>query len=139
MTAHSRVNDPWDVPIDGTPLTIEWYGYRDPLPVSNTERCVGKAIAETAERVRGGYWATPMGPLPYSYSDGNVNLWLGIEPGETFVWLSWSEVLFRFPDYVETNDGRGTQFLILWNENGETKVVAFGHLLAELYPHLRWK
>ncbi len=131
MTAHSNVNDPWDMPIDGTPMTIEWYGYRDPLPVSKTERCVDKAIAEMTEHVWGGHWATPMGHLPYSYSDGNVNLCLEIQPGETLVWVLWSEVLLCFPQYVETNDWRGTQFIILWDEESETKVVAFGHLLVE--------
>lgn len=131
MTAPSNVSDPWDMRIPDTPITIEWYGYQDSLPVHEVENCLRKAAHEAAQRVWGGHWATPMGPLPYSYVDGSVNLWLSIEPGETFVWLSWSDVLALFPRYLETNEGKGTQFIILWDEGGETKVVALGCLLAE--------
>lgn len=126
-----NVSDPWDMRVHDTPITLEWYGYRDPLPISETHRCVMKAVDEVAQRVWAGYWATPMGQLPYSYSDGNVNLWLRVEPGETLLWDSWSEVLPLFPQYLEANEWRGAQFVILWDEPGETKVVAFGHLLAE--------
>lgn len=83
------------------------------------------------ELVWGGNWATPMGPHPYSYSDGRVHLWLGVEPGETFTWLHWSEVLLRFPIYILSNQRKGTQFLVLRDTLGGTKVVAFGQLLAE--------
>ena len=131
MIAPSHVSDPWDVPVEDTPMTIEWYGYRDALDMSRTTRCVEKAATEAIQRVWQGYWATPVGPLPYSYSDGNVNLWLGVEPGETLVWLSWAEVLSMFPQYLVANEWRGTQFLVLRDEHGETKVVAFGHLLEE--------
>lgn len=131
MTVNSNVSDPWDMRVPGTPITIEWYGYRDPLPVSEVQACVKKAAAKAAERVWGGYWATPMGLLPYSYSEGSVNLWLRIQPGETLTWLDWEGVLFCFPQYVEINEWRGTQFVILRDEPDETKVVAFGHLLAE--------
>ena len=125
------MSDPWDVRLDGTPITIEWYGYRDPLPVSEVQRCVTKAAVEAANRAWGGHWATPMGSFPYSWTNGSVNLWLGNEPGETLIWLDWSTVLLQFPQYLEANEWRGTQFIILWDEMGETKVIAFGHLLAE--------
>lgn len=131
MTAPSNVSDPWDMHVYGTFFTIEWYGYRDPLPIAETQRCVKKAAREAADRVWGGYWATPMESLPYSYLDGTVNLWLRIEAGETLIWLYWSGVLLCFPQYLEANEWRGTQFVLLWNEGGETKVIAFGHLLAE--------
>lgn len=127
----SNTSDPWDLRLDGTPITIEWYGYRDPLPLPEVKRCVLEAATQAADRVWGGYWATPMGPLPYSCSFGNVNLWLRIEPDESLLWLHWWEVLLHFPQYVETNAWRGTQFVILWDEQGETKFVARGHLLAE--------
>ena len=125
------MSDPWDMQIDGTPMTVEWYGYRDPLPVSEARRCVKKAAREAAQRVWGGNWATPMESLPYSYLDGAVNLWLRVEPDETFLWIDWSGVLVHFEQYVETNEWRGTQFAVLWGEGGGTKVVATGHLLAE--------
>ena len=131
MIAPSNASDPWDVRIEDTPMIIEWYGYRDTLDISQSRRCVEKAANEAAQRVWTGYWATPIEPRPYSYSDGSVNLWLRVEPGETLLWLSWSEVVSIFPQYLEANEWRGTQFLILWDEHSETKVVAFGHLLNE--------
>ena len=130
MIPPSNVSDPWDVRLENTRITIEWYGYRDPLPVPKAKRCLDKARSEAIQRVTEGYKDTRMGPLPYSYSEGNVELWLGIEPGETFVWLSWFSVLFRFPQYVEAIHWRGTQFIVLLDEHGQTNVVAFGHLVA---------
>ena len=131
MIAPSNVSDPWDMRIQGTPMTIEWYGYRRTLDSSHTRQCLEQAAYEALQRLYMGHWATPIGPLPYSYSDGNFNLWLRVEPGETLIWLSWSEVLSIFPQYLEANEWKGTQFLILWDEHGETRVVAFGHLLEE--------
>ena len=131
MTAYRNVSDPWDMPIPRTSLTIEWYGYRNPLPVTDAQRCVKKTAKEAAERVWGGYWATPMEQaLPYSYLAGSVHLWLQIEPGETLTWLRWSEVLLCFPLYLEANEWRGTQFVILRDVSGEHELVAVGHLLA---------
>ena len=131
MIASSNVSDPWDVHIQDTPMTIEWYGYRDTLDSSQTRRCIEKAASEALQHLWMGHRATPIGALPYSYSDGRLNLWLRVEPGETLVWLSWLKVLFIFPQYLEANEWKGTQFLILWDEHGETKAVAFGHLLEE--------
>lgn len=106
LTALSNVSDPWDMRVPGTPIIIEFYGYRDRLPLSSTQRYVEKAASEAADRVWGGNWATPMEPLPhsYSYSDSRVNLWLRIEPGEILLWLYWSGVLLCFPQYVEANE-----------------------------------
>ena len=120
------------MPVPDSFLIIEWYGYREPLPVSEAQRCVKKTTRQAAERVWSGYWATPLEEgVPYSYSDGIVHLWLRIEPGETFTWLQWSEVLLCFPEYMEANEGRGTQFAILRDVSGEPKFIASGHLLAE--------
>lgn len=120
------------MPVPNTVLTIEWYGYREPLTVSDTQRCVKKVTVEAAERVWSGYWATPMEQgVPYSYLDGSVHLWLRIEPGETLTWLHWSQVLFCFPQYAEANEWRGTQFAILRDVSGEPELVAIGHLLTE--------
>ena len=132
MTAYRNVSDPRDMPLPSTFLTIEWYGYRNPLPVSDAQHCVKKTVNEAAERVWGGYGATPMEQaLPYSYLAGSVNLWLRIEPGETLTWLHWSQVLFCFLLYVEANEWRGTQFAILRDVSGEPELVAVGHLLAD--------
>ena len=130
MTAQSDVTDPWDMRVHDTSITIEWYGYRDQIPEFEVHGCVMRAATEAAHRVWGGHWATPMGPLPYSYSFGSVNLWLRIEPEEILLWLDWERVLFCFPHYLEANEWRGTQFVVLKDEPGGTKVVAFGHLLA---------
>lgn len=130
MIAHRNMSDPWDVRVEGTRITIEWYGYRDPLPIPEAKLCLGKASSEARQRMSEGHMNTQMGPLPYSYSDGNVELWLGIEPGETFVWFTWFVVLFCFPECVKAIGWRGTQFLVLLDDHGQTRVVAFGHLLA---------
>ena len=133
MTALSNVSDPWDMRVHGTPMTIEFYGYRAPVNKLDAQRCLEKAASEAADRILWADWTLPMEPLPhsYSYTDDRVNLWLRIEPGEILLWLYWFGVLGCFPQYFEANEWRGTQFVILWDEPSESKVVAFGHLVAE--------
>ena len=116
--------------IDGTPITIEWYGYRDPLPELETQHCISAAATQALAHVLGGQGSTPLGQRPYSYSAGSVNLWLRIEPGETLIWVFGWNVLFYFPLYLRINEERGTQFIILREGPYETKVLAFGQLLA---------
>ena len=119
------------MPVPNTYLTMEWYGYRDPLPISEARRCIETASAKAAGHVVSGDWNIPLGSDPHSYVDGNVELWLKLQPDETLSWLHWLEVLFSFEQYGQENMWRGTQFVMLWLSPGEDYVVAFGHLLAQ--------
>lgn len=121
--------DPWDIPIPLTDLILEWYAYRDPFNALDGARCIEKALSEAADRVRRGDDRTPLASLPYSYSDGEVNLWLKVGSGKTLFWGMWARVLHQFPIYVLRNDWRGAQFLVFVEAGGE--VLANGHLLAE--------
>lgn len=61
-------------------MIVEWYIYRDPLNATEAADCVWSAMEAAAERIHLGYGLVPMASLPYSYSDGRLNLWLKVEP-----------------------------------------------------------
>lgn len=117
------------MPVPFTTLMLEWYAYRAPLNATDAARCVGKALEETAARVMMGDDHIPMGPLPYSYSHGAVNLWLQVAPGKNLLWGIWARIVDLFPTYGDRNEWRGAQFLVFVEASGA--VVASGHLLAE--------
>ena len=127
-----NVSDPYIIHVGGTPMTIKWYAFRGPMPSSQSARCILEACKEIEEHSIEGQSNTPMGHFPYTYSEGIVNLWVRIENGETLTWGSWYLALRSFVRYLIENDRRGAQFIILWEEHGETKPVAHGHWLAEL-------
>ena len=131
MTVPSNVRDPWDMRVPSTRLTIEWYGFRDPLLVSEAQHCINEALREAMKALR----SRVMGGLrhdPYSYSYGGVNLWLRLEPDEVLDWLPWLQTLRSFTQYGEANGWRGTQFLLLrYDLTGNTSLVAIGQLLAD--------
>ena len=131
MTVPSNARDPWDMRVPSTYLTIEWYGYRDPLPVLEAQRCINEAMREAMKALRSRV-TTSLRHDPYSYSYGNVNLWLRLEPDEFLHWLFWLQTLRTFTQYGEANEWRGTQFLLLrYDLTGNTSRVAAGQLLAE--------
>ena len=117
--------------VPSTYLTIEWYGYRDPLPVSEAQHCINEAMREAMEALRTGV-ISGLRHVPYSYSYGGVNLWLRVEPDEFLRWLFWLQTLRSFTQYGEANEWRGTQFLLLrYDPTGDARLVAIGQLLAE--------
>ena len=123
--------DPWDMRVPYTTLTIEWYGYRDPLPVSEAQHCINEATLEAMKALRSRVMSG-LGHVPYSYSYGGVNLWLRLEPDEVLKWLFWLQTLRSFTQYGEANEWRGTQFLLLrYDRTGGTSLVAIGQLLAQ--------
>ena len=131
MTAPSKASDPWDMRVPNTYLTIEWYGYRDPLPVSGAQRCLSEAIREATEGLKAKIMGS-LGHHPYSYTYGSVNLWLSLEPDEVLLWLFWLQAIRCFTRYGEANQWRGTQFLLLRPDlAGGEELLAIGHLLAE--------
>ena len=131
MTVSSDVRDPWDMSIPYTMLTIEWYGYRDPLPVSEAQHCINEAMREAMKAVRSRVMSG-LQHVPYSYSSGGVNLWLKVELDEVLDWLFWLQTLRSFSQYGKANEWRGTQFLLLRRDPaGDTRHVAIGKLLAE--------
>ena len=123
MTVPSNARDPWDMHVPHTDLTIQWYGYRGPLPVLEAQYCVNVAMKALRSRVMSG-----LRHDPYSYSYGGVNLWLRLEPDEVLNWLFWLQTLRSFTQYGQVNEWRGTQFLLL---RDDTSLVAIGQLLAE--------
>lgn len=59
--------------------------------------------------------ARPLGPCLLSGTPTQMALLIcGREL--TLIWLYWSGVLLRFPQYLEANEWRGTQFVLLWDE-----------------------
>ena len=131
MTVPSKAPDPWDMRVPSTYLTIEWYGYRDPLPVSEAQHCINEAMREAMKALQIGV-VSGLRHVPYSYSYGGVNLWLRVEPDEFLLWLFWLQTLRSFAQYGEANEWRGTQFLLLrYDLTGEARLVAIGQLLAE--------
>ena len=131
MTVLSNARDPWDMRVPSTYLTIEWYGYRDPLPVVEAQYCINEAMREAMKALR----SRVMSGLrhdPYLYSYGSVNLWLRLEPDEVLNWLFWLQTLRSFTQYGQANEWRGTQFLLLRHDlTGDTSLVAIGQLLPE--------
>ncbi|KAL9067010.1 MAG: hypothetical protein Q9161_007183 [Pseudevernia consocians] len=121
-------NDPWDMPVPYTALILEWYGYRDPLNVSDAAHCVHKALEDTSDHLMSGDDRIPLGPLPYSYSHGSVTLWLQVVPGKSLLWGIWARIVYLVPLYGERNDWRGAQFVVFVEESGAR--VVRGHLLA---------
>lgn len=130
MTVPSNMRDPWDMSVPSTYLTVEWYGYRDPLPVSEAQHCINEAMREAMKALRSGV-VRGLSHVPYSYSYGSANLWLKVEPDEVLTWLFWLQTLRTFTQYGEANEWRGTQFLLLrYGPTGDTSLVASGQLVA---------
>lgn len=127
LTRHSHFfPDPYEDVLSGG-ITIEFYGYRKPNTVDsdNLIDCVVQAGVIAIQRIQGGQGDSAMGTSPYSWSSGNINLWLG---PEELTWLEWTRVLSYIMSFVKYNELRGTQFGLSKDGVGP---IGSGHLISE--------
>ena len=67
-------------------------------------------------KVKHGQGGIPMGTSPQFWSSGNV--YLSLDSGGQMTWHDWFEVSFYIRVFVDDNNFRGTQFLIMKDGHG---------------------
>ena len=117
--------DPYDQVVNSM-LTIEFYGYRGTVALTDLWSCAGKAANEVYQKVKIARSDESMDEKPYVYSTSNVELYL--IAGEGLTWKKWGSAPFAIAAFVQRNGLRGTQFILLWNGIGP---VGYGQLISE--------
>ena len=129
LTANAAANnfpDPHDMIIPWSGLTIEFYGYRDYISPTTLEDCISLAFHDILQHLPQSEEKMIMGSPSYSYSVGEVNLFLS--PSKDLTWGMWSFVPSWTRDFVAANGYRGTQFILLWDGFGP---VGSGQMVNE--------
>ncbi len=117
LTSHSRnYPDPYEKRV-GDVLTIEFYGYQEPLNYEDMCNCEIAALEDGEQKMRDHEGRNPMPPGPYVWSSGSVALHM-IPEGEKLTWSKWYTVPRLITSFVEDNDLKGTQFIMLWRGLG---------------------
>ena len=106
-------------------LTIEFYGYQDNVKPTYMDSCVSDANGQIIQKIMADQKNTQMGTDPYSWSCGNVSLYL--VPEEQLTWGRWSLVPVAIAKFVTENALKGTQFVLLWHGLGP---IGYGQLVA---------
>lgn len=126
LTSHSRdYPDPYDLDIEQTQLTIEFYDYQGIVTYNGTSRCVIAAQDDAMQKISAGQGDNSMGPGPYVWSFEDVTLYLS--PDEQLTWAQWSRVPETIIVFLLANGWKGTQFIVLHHRLGP---IGSGQLTA---------
>lgn len=123
---HSTVLDPYDLHVEGSSLTIEFYGYGPPLTFAAVTSCCLKAFTDCKEHgglgVPGEDESMGTAVRVYSYRDTHLYLY----PGESMTWglLNHFQMGMRQFQLSTLNTPRQTSFILL--EDGEEGDVGHG-------------
>ena len=109
--------DPWDFRIPGSPLTVEFYGYSDPVSLTHFEKCIREAEGDIATQVSTGNAGSSLGTRLIRYTASSVDLVL--IPDERLTWRMWTRVPSVIQYYLGHNGLKGAQFIILWDGLGD--------------------
>lgn len=120
------VHDPYDLHVEGSSLTIEFYGYGPPLTFAAVTSCCLKAFIDC--KAHGGLGVPGEDELMgtavrvYSYRDTHLYLY----PGESMTWglLNHFQMGMRQFQLSTLNTPRQTSFILL--EDGEEGDVGHG-------------
>ena len=118
LTHHSTVHDPYDLHVEGSSLTIEFYGYGPPLTFAAVTSCCLKAFIDC--KAHGGLGVPGEDELMgtavrvYSYRDTHLYLY----PGESMTWglLNHFQMGMRQFQLSRLNTPRQTSFILLEDE-----------------------
>lgn len=119
LTTYPAVNrfpDPHDITIQSIGLTVEFYGYRASIFPKAVGKCISAAINDVLQHVPKREEMMIIEAPYYSYSIGEVNLFL--TPEKDLKWGMWAFVPYWMQEYVAANGYRGTQFILLWDGVG---------------------
>lgn len=124
LNSHSLAYpDPFDLVIEHSMLTIEFYAYQGTVDFDDMSDCLGAANRDTNQKIAAGLQDTPMGPGPYIRTSGAVTF--SLEPDEQLTWARFSLVPRSIWAFVMKNDFKGTQFIVLWRGLGP---IGYGQL-----------
>ena len=128
MTATSSATpnaypDPFDTHLDVLDLTVEFYGYRGRISPEAMRNCIAAADNDIAQHAFAITEPMTLVAPRYSYSAGEVNLFLA--PTETLTWYKWAILPTLIEQFVTANGLKGTQFIILEPRLGP---VGYGQL-----------
>lgn len=107
-------------------LTIEFYGYQDPLNYFDMCNCESAALEDAKQKIKDHEGYNTMAPGPYVWSSGNVALYM-IPADEQLTWNKWYMMPRIITSFVEDNELKGTQFIVLWRGVGP---IASGHFIT---------
>lgn len=124
IAAANRFPDPHDMTIQSIGLTIEFYGYRGSISPIALGDCLSAVTNDVLQHMQEIQETMVMEAPSYSYSVGDVNLFLS--PSENLKWSMWAFVPSWIRDFVAANGYMGTQFILLWDGYGH---VGTGQLI----------
>ena len=99
------------------------------MDIESGGRCFTEAKDFAQEKIDAGQGNSAMGTDSQVWSSGNVYLWVG--PEEQLTWNDWSFVLVMHEDFLQWNDFRGTDFVILKEGLEGHSPVGRGYVLQQ--------
>lgn len=119
--------DPYDLDVLTDQLTIECYGYRDPVPDSDLDKTKTAVSKDLWRKIYTQHQErTPMGTSkPYLWSSSDV--YISLHPDERLTRGQCLLAPVQMKRFLKDNGLRGMQFVLLWHGLGP---VGYGQLVC---------